>query len=142
MGEPFLVRLPQGDDLLDAITSAFRERSIRKAGFSVIGLLSRSVLGYYDENSRRYNTREFEDPLEIVSCLGNVSEKDGEILVHGHIVLAGADYRCVGGHLMPGCVIFAGELYGAPVPGPVPVRRFDEATGLYLWSASRSEREE
>jgi len=141
MGEPFLVALPQGDDLLDAVTRTFRERSVRKAAFSTIGLLTHAVLGCYNPASRQYATREFEGPLEIVSCTGNVSEKDGDVFVHSHIVLADEDFRCIGGHLMPGCVIFVGELHGAPVPGPIPVRTFDEARGLYLWSGSRPENE-
>ena len=37
MEEPFVARLPIGEDLLEAITKVFQERSIRKATFNVIG---------------------------------------------------------------------------------------------------------
>ncbi len=107
---------------------------MRKAGFTVIGALDHCVLGYYDFIGRQYQSREFPDPIEIVSCMGNVSEKDGEIFVHAHMVVAGEDYQCHGGHLMPGSSIFAAELFATPVPGAVPVRTFDEPTGLALWS--------
>lgn len=139
MGEAFLVALPRGDDLLEAVTRTFRERSMPKAAFSIIGLLYHAVIGCYGPDSREYRTREFEGPLEIVSCSGNVSEKDGEVFVHCHIVLANEEFHCIGGHLMPGCAIFVAELYGTPVPGPTPVRRFDESRGLYLWSSAPSE---
>jgi predicted DNA-binding protein with PD1-like motif len=135
MDGPFLARLPKGEDLMNAITRQFRERLIRKAAFTVIGAVSRATLGYYDE-SGQYVNREFEGRHEIAACMGNVSEKDGEIFVHAHIVLSGHDYQCIGGHLMPGTEIFAAELYATPVPGEVPVRTYDEATGLALWSHS------
>lgn len=136
MKDPFLVRLPKGADLLEAITAAFEERSIDKAAFNVVGAVDRAVIAFYEPKSRSYIHKEFEGLLEIASCMGNVSLKDGEVFVHAHIVLSEEDFTCVGGHLMPGTVIFASELYGNPVSGPTPVREFDEATGLTLWSES------
>ncbi len=134
MIEPFLLRLSMGDDLLDAITRAFRDRSVRKAAFNVIGAVSHAVLGYYDPKIRQYANRDFSGDWEIVSCMGNVSEKDGETFVHAHIALADEDYHCVGGHLMPGTEIFAAELFATPLAGKIPVREFDQPTGLTLWS--------
>lgn len=130
----FLCRLPVGEDLLETITKVFRERGLRKAAFNVIGAVTRAALAYYDSELRQYKNREFEGLLEIVSCSGNVSERDGEVFVHAHMVLAGENFACVGGHLMPGTVIFAAELYGTPVPGSVPVRQYDDFTGLFLWT--------
>jgi uncharacterized protein len=132
MGEPFLVGLPKGDDLLEAITTVFRELSLRKAAFTVIGAVTRATLGYYGA-SHHYANRDFQGMYEIAACMGNVSERDGEIFVHAHIVLSGEDYQCIGGHLMPGTEIFAAELFATPIPGSPLVRRFDEATGLKLW---------
>jgi uncharacterized protein len=134
--EPFLMRLPKDVDLLDAITEAFRARETPKAAFNVIGAVDKAVLGFYTE-AREYVNKEFTDRYEIVSCSGNVSEKDGAIFVHAHVVLSGADYKCIGGHLMPGTIIFAAELFGIPVSGPVPVRKYDEPTGLALWEGGR-----
>jgi uncharacterized protein len=134
MQDSFLIRLPHGADLLEAITNTFRERGVRKASFTLIGALTHCIMGYYDPVARRYESREFPGNWEIVSCMGNVSEKDNDIFVHAHIVIAGEDYQCMGGHLMPGSSIFAAELYATSVPGTVPVRAFDEPTGLALWS--------
>jgi predicted DNA-binding protein with PD1-like motif len=133
MDRPLLVRLPMGEDLLDAITSEFQKRSIRKAAFFVIGAVNGAVLSFYNPVTRRYQNREFEGSFEIVSCSGNVSEKDGEIFAHVHAVFAGEHHACFGGHLMRGSRIFAAELHVVPVSGSIPVRTFDEPTGLYLW---------
>jgi uncharacterized protein len=131
--KPFLIRLPKEDDLLEAITRAFRDLNIRKAAFNLIGAVTRATVAYYAP-SREYVKKEFEGMFEIVSCTGNVSERDGEIFVHAHVILSDHDYKCFAGHLMPGTTIFAAELFGVPVPGEVPVRLYDEPTGLALWS--------
>jgi len=47
--------------------------------------------------------------MEISSCLGNISLKDGEIFVHAHVTLADKEGRVLGGHLAPGTIIFAAE---------------------------------
>jgi predicted DNA-binding protein with PD1-like motif len=133
MHEPFLVRLPMGADLLDSITAAFKERSIPKATFSVIGAVTSAVLAFYNPVARKYEDRQFSGSMEIASCIGNVSEKDGGIFTHAHIILASDDFKCIGGHLMQGTKIFAAELHGIPISGKTPVREFDEATGLFLW---------
>ncbi|MFC1833378.1 PPC domain-containing DNA-binding protein [Thermodesulfobacteriota bacterium] len=133
MAEPFLARLKMDDDLLEAIAKEFERRSIRKGAFSVIGAVRKTVLGYYDSDKRQYFNRDFDFHSEIVSCQGNVSEKDGEIFVHAHLIIAGTDFQCYGGHLMPGTPIFLAELHGTPIPGEVPKRVFDDPTGLFAW---------
>ncbi len=133
MDEPFLVSLARGDDLIKAVTAEFRKRVMRKAAFSLIGSLNTAVIAWYDPVARVFKTKRFPGLLEIVSCTGNVSEKDGEIFVHAHIVLGKEDFSCVSGHVMEGSEISVAELFGMPVPGPVPVREYDEATGLALW---------
>ncbi len=140
MADPFLVRLPKGTDLLEAVAEEFRKRSVDKAAFSLVGAVERAVLGYYDLRHHEYRNRTFEGDYEILACIGNVSMRDGEIFVHAHITLSGEDYGAFGGHLMPGTVIFAAELYGNPVPGDPPVREFDAATGLYLWGGTPTEK--
>lgn len=134
MSESFLARLPMGSDLLDAITDEFRKREIPKAGFTLIGALTEAEIGYYHMAERKYVNRKFQGPLEIASCAGNVSHKDDQIFVHGHVVLSDEDFRCIGGHLMNGCKIFAAELCAFPMEGRIPKRVYDEPTGLFLWA--------
>lgn len=134
MSEPFFARLPKDADLLDSITGAFKERSISKASFTLIGAVEGAILAYYDHQERTYKSKQFSGLMEITSCSGNVSFKDGQIFVHAHIILAGHDFQCYGGHLMQGAKIFAAELHGVPVSGETPERKFDDPTGLFLWA--------
>jgi len=137
MNEAFICGLPAGQDLLEALTSEFKYRHIEKASFSVIGAVTSAAIAFYDLTKGQYDVKEFMGHYEIVQCSGNVSLKDGSIFVHAHIVLAGEDYHCFGGHLMSRTPIFAAELSAFPVPGASPVRQYDEQTGLYLWPVER-----
>jgi uncharacterized protein len=136
MGQQFLARLPKGLDLLDAITDEFRSRSVRSGAFNLIGALTKAVIGFYDPNEQKYSFKEFNEDLEIVSCIGNISEKDGEVFAHAHILVADQNFQCFGGHLGPGSIIFASELWGMEIPGHIMRREYDQATGLMLWAKS------
>jgi len=103
-----------------------------EAALSVIGALSRAKLGYYDQLSHEYGTFSLEEPMELASCLGNISLRDGRPFVHAHAVLSDRTGRTWGGHLTSG-IIFAAELYLQKHSG-LPLKRVpDSTTGLYLW---------
>ena len=53
--------------------------------------------------------------------------------MHAHATLAGHDGACVGGHVVPGCRIFACELILQELVGEPLERGYDEVTGLPLW---------
>lgn len=133
MSEPFLLRLPKGQDLLAAVKAACDERGITKAQVQLIGALERASLSYYLQDERKYVGYELPEHCEILCGAGNVSLKDGESFVHLHLTLSRADGSCLGGHAMPGCPIFAAEACIMPVGGEPLERGFDEATGLFLW---------
>ncbi len=133
MSDTVMFRLAKGGDLLEEIGRVVEGLGIRRGLVQVIGALERASLGYYHQDSREYEDHEVNEPVELLSGMGNISLKDGEPMVHLHLVLSGKDGACLGGHAMPGCVIFAGECAVRPVEGPDLVREYDEATGLFLW---------
>ena len=111
-GRYFIGRFSQKSDRLSSLIQLCTQHNIQLAVFSVIGAVERARLGYYNQNTRKYiESLRLDDRLEIVSCLGNVSLKDGQIQVHAHIVLANDHGQCYGGHLMPETILFAGEYF-------------------------------
>ena len=50
------------------------------------------------------------DHHEITSFTGNVSIRDGKPFLHAHAGFASRDGGSVGGHLLPGCTVFVGEV--------------------------------
>jgi predicted DNA-binding protein with PD1-like motif len=128
-------RLPHGEDLILSVENFCKEASIQTATFSVIGAVSSVTLGTYDQKQQVYITFTEEAPLEIVSCIGNVSTKDGAPFVHAHIVLADEQGKTMGGHLFSQSIVFAGEIHLQELIGKPMERVYDKTTGLTLWKS-------
>ena len=100
--------------------------------FWAIGALSSAELGYYDQVKHEYGKIPVEEPVELASCSGNISIRDGQPFVHAHAVLADREGKTLGGHLMKGCV-FAAEVHLQELSGQSVRRVHDPITGLKLW---------
>lgn len=130
-------RFFENEDLLATITSAAKQNSINSGFFFLIGTLKIAVLGYYKEG--KYISIEKNGPLEIVSCMGNISVKDeAELVVHGHIVVSDNGGSAFGGHVLSGCLVDAtAELVLVEVESGALRRKFDPLSNLYLWSLEK-----
>lgn len=133
-GRIFTGRLPHGVDLVQSIEDFCKDASINMATFSLIGALSSITIGSYDQKQQVYVSFSKNAHLEILSCTGNVSIKDGSPMVHAHIVLADIDGKTFGGHLFSESIIFAGEIKIQELSGEQLERKYDTTTGLMLWN--------
>jgi predicted DNA-binding protein with PD1-like motif len=106
------------------------------ATFSVIGAVSFATLGAYDQKQQVYATFTQEEPLEIVSCTGNVSLLDQDSVVHAHIILGNLEGNTIGGHLFSETTIYAAEIDLQELTGKPLKRAHDHTTGLMLWTLS------
>jgi predicted DNA-binding protein with PD1-like motif len=129
-------RFFEGEELLESIAEVARQNSVDSGFFFVIGTLRSAVLGYYKEG--RYLPTKMRGTLEIASCMGNVSIKeDGEILVHGHIVVSDESGAASGGHVMQGCLVDAtAELVLVKAESGTLRRALDKTTNLHLLNLS------
>jgi predicted DNA-binding protein with PD1-like motif len=134
-GRIFMGRLPQGGDLINSIEEFCKKALIQMATFSVIGAVSSATIGAYDQKQQVYVTFKEEAPLEIVSCIGNVSLKDGKPFIHAHILLADEQGKTIGGHLFSETIIYAGEINLQELAGKPMERTYDSNTGLMLWES-------
>lgn len=127
-------RFFEDEDLLESIASTVKQNNVTSGFFFLIGTLKKAVLGYYKEG--KYVPIEKVGPLEIASCMGNISVKDeAELVVHGHIVVSDSDGNAFGGHVLPGCSVDAtAELVLVEVESATLKREFDASRNLYLWS--------
>ena len=128
-----LIRLPHGADILEALTQECQQRGITMGAVSVIGAVQAASIGYYDQRERAYQSRRLSGGFEITSCNGNISLKDGAVMVHAHILLSDAKGKTYGGHLMSPTTLFAGEAVIQELEGKSLEREYDEVTGLFLW---------
>ena len=136
-GRTIFARFSGGEDLLETITQAAKKAKISAGFFVLIGTLRTAKLGFFNEG--KYETIEMNQPLEIVSCLGNISVKEGNVFAHAHITVSDRSGSVFGGHVMQGCVIgVTGELVLVEAKGIRMHRRFDQQTGLSLLSFAKS----
>jgi predicted DNA-binding protein with PD1-like motif len=132
LGRSFLGRLPTGGDVVESLTTFCREHGVGAGWISAIGTVRWAVLGYFDQEQQSYLRISVEDEMEIVSCQGNVSLKDGQSFVHLHAVLSGREGETLAGHLFES-EIFVGEFYLQELEGPALERKLDSQSGLSLW---------
>jgi uncharacterized protein len=132
-GRRIVARLAHGGDLLEEIAAVAGAHGVTMAEVRGIGALSEARLAYYDQQAKTYGEFAVEGAVEILALLGNVSRRDGATAVHVHATLSGHDGACMGGHVVPGCRVFACELMLQELDGEPLEREYDEVTGLPLW---------
>jgi predicted DNA-binding protein with PD1-like motif len=132
-GRHFLIRLPYEADIIEYLTGFCAEKKIHCAAVNLIGATSMVTIGYYSQESRKYYPKTFEQEMEIVSCSGSVSRKDGKPFLHLHAVMGDVELKSWGGHLFPGSKVFACEAHIQELKGGRRVRMPDPQTGLALW---------
>ncbi|MDI6688497.1 MAG: DNA-binding protein [Desulfobacterales bacterium] len=132
-GRLFVGCLPQGRDLILSVEEFCENALIHMALFSVIGAVSSATIGVYDQKQQVYVTVKEEAPFEVVSCMGNVSLKDGKPFIHAHILLSDEQGKTIGGHLFSETIIYAGEINLQELTGKPRERTYDNDTGLMLW---------
>lgn len=135
----FLARLNHDADLLTAIKDIFKSNNIKTGFFNAIGAVKCARIGFYNQQDKVYKELKIDEPAEILSCIGNISEIDDDMSVHAHIVLGLKDGNTKGGHLLEGTLIFACELFGMSLKGTQLKRKYDDTTGLKLWDFQKNQ---
>lgn len=119
----YCFRLRRGSDLLLSIEKFAKEKEI-KAGvvLSGVGCVSRAKV----RDASGVTIKEINEPLEIVSLMGTVSEER----THLHISFSKEDLSTIGGHLTEGCIINTTcEIAIQEIDGIAFGTEFDEETG-------------
>jgi predicted DNA-binding protein with PD1-like motif len=99
-------RFETGDDILERLNELVRQHQVTAGSFTALGAVERATVGYFTGNGV-YSNISLQGPLEILSCVGNVSLREGTPFVHAHITLSDKEGRAFGGHLLPGCEVGA-----------------------------------
>lgn len=129
--EEYLARFETGADWRAEIEDFARTKDITAGWFTAIGAVQDADIWFYDQNEQEYRSVKFDEPLEVASCVGNVSVLDDDVFAHTHAVLSREDGEALAGHLNAGTV-FAGEVYLKAFDREL-VREHHEPTGLDLW---------
>ncbi|MBI5228807.1 DNA-binding protein [Candidatus Micrarchaeota archaeon] len=136
LGKVVFARLSEDEDLLETITHAAEKSHITAGFFILVGTLKKANLGFYRKG--KYETIKIDGPVEIVSCMGNISLKEDKPFAHAHISVSNEKGEVTGGHVMSGCTIAAtGELVLIEAADARLLRKLDKKTQLFLWSMEK-----
>lgn len=125
-----VAKLEKGEDLLDSIVTLAKRYELVSGFFSAIGALSEANIGFFEKG--KYKSIKLEFNLELVSCIGNISYREGEATVHTHIVVSDRKGRAFGGHVLKGCIVSVTcEIFLIEIDRRIG-RVEDKAVGLFL----------
>ena len=132
IGRIIFSRIFEDEDLLEGIKKRVKESKVKAGLLFLIGSLKEACLGFYEKGE--YKRVEVKKPLEIASCMGNISVKEnGELVIHAHMVVSDKSGNAYGGHLLKGCKVAAtAELMLIEVPEVDLKRKFEDKYRLYL----------
>ena len=124
-----VVRIKPDQELLEAIRRYCVESGVSSAIIiGIIGSVRDAQLNYLKALPGKYESIDYQGPLEIVCAQGSLALKDKEPVLHIHIQLS-SQGSCYGGHLAKATVFSTAEV----VIGELDYqlwRQLDDYTGL------------
>ncbi|ESP89583.1 PPC domain-containing DNA-binding protein [Candidatus Halobonum tyrrellensis] len=127
----YLASLDNGADWREEIEALAERVDADAAWFNAMGAVRDAEVWFYDQEDQEYRSVEFDEPLEVAACVGNVALLEGDRFAHTHAVLSRPSGQSVAGHLNA-ATVFAGEVYLRAFETPLE-REHDEVTDLDLW---------
>lgn len=135
-GGTYAVRLEIGDEIIASLTELCLKENLRYAEVSGIGAVKSATVGLYSVIDKKYYSEAFDEPMELLSLLGNITEKDGEPYLHLHAVFSDENCRAIGGHLNSAVIGVTGEIFVRRLEGSLG-RRINPETGLNIFDLPR-----
>lgn len=120
-----------GGEAMHGLLDFAVHQKITAAHFTAIGAFSRAELGYFDWQTKKYESIPVDEQVEVVTIIGDIALEDAKPKVHAHAVLAKRGGVTVSGHLMEGHVRPTLEVVLTQAPKNLE-RRFDATSGIAL----------
>tara|TARA_Y100000815_G_scaffold2609_1_gene2485 strand:+ start:281 stop:712 length:432 start_codon:yes stop_codon:yes gene_type:complete len=111
LDEDYFIYIEKNEKVMDTLIRFCKDQAITNGKISGIGAVKEIEIGAYDTIGKEYIRKQFPDVWELVSYEGNVTLKDGDPFVHGHVVLSNHDMKTIGGHLFETTVAAVGEFF-------------------------------
>jgi predicted DNA-binding protein with PD1-like motif len=96
----FVLVFDTGDEAVRDLTEFARREHLTASHFTGIGALERLVIAYFDWGRRDYVDIPISEQVEVLSLAGDIALKDGQPVVHAHVVVGKQDGTAHGGHLV------------------------------------------
>lgn len=116
----YLVRLDDGDEVLAGLKALCRKESVTLATVQGIGSVGDVSLGVRYHKTLANKVINYRGDMEIASCTGTITLREGEPYPHLHMMVANAAEKfCCGGHLKRAVVSLNAEFVVTVLPGSV-----------------------
>ena len=127
----FALVFDKNEEAKESLMRFATENSLRGAQITAIGALSEVTLGFFDRQKKSYREIPIKEQVEVLSFAGNIVEKEGQPMLHAHVVIGKADGTAHGGHFLNGRVWPTLEMIIFETRAHLR-RKHDEETGLPL----------
>ena len=127
----FALVFDKDEQIKESLMRFAAQNRLEGAQVAAIGAFSEVTLGYFDRESKSYREIPVNEQVEVVSFTGNIVEKNGEPMLHAHVVIAKSDGTAHGGHFLRGRVWPTLEMIISEMSVHLH-RKHDEQTGLSL----------
>lgn len=132
-GPSYVVRLDRGEEVVESLTALCRQENIRLGSISGLGAVNDVTLGAFNHDKFLFESARYTGTLEMASCVGNISTKDGEVYLHLHATVGNpVNNECHGGHLSRAVISLTGEFILQSLEGTVE-REYSPEIGLNLF---------
>jgi predicted DNA-binding protein with PD1-like motif len=130
-GERVQLRFLSGETFPGPLLDFLAREHVGYASLTGLGAVRAATLSYWNAETQQYETHHFDEQMEVVSLIGNVTLRNDAPFIHAHVTLGRRDLSVIGGH--------QNELVVHPTlevwlrPDETPVRRaLDDSCGLYV----------
>jgi len=128
----YLVVLKKSDWVMAVLKEFCQKQGIKNGFFYGIGAVDQVELAHYSVENKKYSKFQLNEPLEMVSLIGNVFlGPDNDLIIHVHGSFSRASGEMVGGHLIESKISGTGEIFFTPLESELK-KSFDEETGLKI----------
>ncbi|WP_411247006.1 PPC domain-containing DNA-binding protein [Chryseobacterium proteolyticum] len=111
----YIVSVKNHSGIVEALTDFVINQDIKSGEITGIGAVSEATLRYFVPSTKKYVDKTFNEQMEVSNISGNVSELNGQPLLHLHITLGRQDYTALAGHLLDAKICGAGEFIFYPL---------------------------
>ncbi len=99
------IRMDDGEDFYKTLYEVIKRFNVDSGLiFGGAGMLRNFEIGWYNDETGKYENKRIDTPCELLSLSGNISIKDGEPFAHIHISLGTSNKKVIGGHLFEATV--------------------------------------
>lgn len=111
----YIVSVKDRSSIVETLTDFVKSQKIQSGEITGIGAVSEATLRFFVPSTKNYVDKTFNEQMEASNISGNVSEIDGQPLLHLHITLGRQDYTALAGHLLDAKIRGAGEFIFYPL---------------------------